>query len=127
MRDKTTLLDFNTWWARYEELKGSLWETEDLASAVEGIAPVTGPLAAEAMKYTYDRAKEWEGPVDPEDGVAATMNAVYEHAAVNGWAPLWLKEMADHFAVFYREIEDPLQDRLDEQYGRMDLSWLDDY
>lgn len=127
MSDNTTPLDFDTWWSLYEDLKGSPWEAEDLASAVEGIAPVTGQPAAEALKYVYDLAKEWEGPIDPEDGVAAAMNAVYDFAAMNGWAPLWLKEMADHFAVMYESMDDPMQDRLDENYSRMPLEWLGDH
>lgn len=130
MSDKTTPLDFDTWWAYYETLKGTPWEDDDIdLLRFYKNEPASGPsiAAAEALKYVYDRAKEWEGPVDPEDGVAATMNAVHEFAAINGWAPLWLKEMADHFAAFHKEMDDPMQDWLDEHHGYISLDWLTDH
>lgn len=129
MTDKTTPLDFDTWMALYEGLKGTLWEGDDLNEVVYRANPDdhTKLPAAEALKYTYNRAKEWEGPVDPEDAVAAVLGATYDFHSSNEWSPLQVGEMADHFAVYYREIEDPLQDRLDEEYSRMPLEWLGDH
>lgn len=124
----TTMLDWESWWKIYDGLKGSPWEDDDIADAnvwLDAGSPDARP-AAEAMRYVYDRARAWEG-ADPEDGVAAALGATYEHAAMNGWAPLWLKEMADHFAVFYKDMDDPLQDRLDDEYSRMPLEWLGDH
>lgn len=129
MTDKTTPLDFDTWWAYYETLKGSPWEDEDvdlLRFYRNDPAPAPSVAAAEALKYAYDRAKGWAGPVDPEEAVAVVLNATYNFHACNGWRPVDVKEMADHFAVFFKEMADPLQDRLDEEHGRMPLDWLTD-
>lgn len=129
MTDKTTPFDFDTWWALYDGLKGSPWEADDIADCDVWLSTgsPSGVPAAEAMRYVYEAARKWEGPVDPEDAVAAVLNATYEFTACNGWRPVDVKEMADHFAVFYREFEDPLQDRLDEEYSRMPLEWLGDH
>lgn len=129
MTDMDTPFDFDTWWALFAGLKGSPWEADDIADCnvwLPGGSPDARP-AAEAMSYVYEVALKWEGPIDPEDAVAATLGATYEFAACNGWRPVDLKEMADHFAVFYREIEDPLQNQLDEEYSRMPLEWLGDH
>jgi len=125
MTDSQTMFSYDTWWGLYDQLKGTQWEDEDvdLLRFYKNDPAPTAP-AAEALKYVYDRAKEWQGTVDPEDGVAAAMNAVHEHAAMNGWAPLWLKEMADHFAVFYEKMEDPLRDYLDDHHGNLPPEWL---
>lgn len=128
MTDNTTAFAFDTWWALYDGLKGTSWEDEDfdLLRFYKNDAAPTAP-AAEAMQYAYTAARTWEGPVDPEDAVAAVLVATYEFHASNEWTPLRVKEMADHFAVFYRDMDEPLQDRLDDFYSRMDLSWLGDH
>lgn len=129
MTDKTTPLDFDSWWALFGGLKNSPWEDDDIADSNVWLPAGSSNSipAAEALKYAYEAAQKWEGPVDPEDAVAAVLVATYEFHACNGWRPVDVKEMADHFAVYYREIEDPLQDRLDEEYSRMPLEWLGDH
>lgn len=129
MTDMNTPYDSDTWWAIFDGLNGSPWEADDIADCnvwLPGGSPDARP-AAEAMQHVYEAAQKWAGPIDPEGAVAAVLNAAYEFHACNGWRPVDVKEMAGHFAVFYHEIEDPLQDRLDEVYGRMPLRWLGDY
>lgn len=127
MTDKTTLFDFDTWWRLFEQLKGTSWEGEDVdLLRFYKNDPAPSAPAAEALKYAYDRAREWQGPVDPEEGAAVVLNATYNFCGSNAWTPLQVMEMADHFAVFFKEMADPLQDRLDEEHGRMPLDWLTD-
>lgn len=129
MTDMHTPYDFDTWWALYEGLKSSPWQADDIADCNVWLPSGSSDArpAAEAMSYVYEAAQKWEGPADHEDAVAATLVAAYEFRASNVWTPTDVREMADHFVVFYREIEDPLQDRLDEEYNRMPLEWLNDH
>lgn len=129
MTDNAIPYDFETWWALFEGLQASPWEEDDIADANIWL-PSGSPNAvhaARAMQYVYQQAKEWEGPVDPEGAVAAVLVATYKFHASNTWTPLQVQEMADHFAIYHREMEDPLQDRLDEEYSRMPLEWLSDH
>jgi hypothetical protein len=128
--DNTTPYDMHAVWVPlFERLKGSPWEDEDVSEAVYTADPDdhTKLPAAQALKYAYDKAKDWEGPIDCEDAVNAVLAAASEFHGGYMLTPLQVGEMADHFAIFYKDMADPLQDRLDEEYSRMDLSWLSNY
>lgn len=132
MPDKTTTattIDYDTWWAYYETLKGTPWEDDDidlLRFYKNEPASALSIAAAEALKYVHDKAKGWQGPIDPENAVAATLSAAREFHG-NEWTPLQVREMADHFAVYHQNFDDPMQDRLDDMYSEMPLEWLGDH
>lgn len=114
------------WNELYEELKETPWESTDLAAAIEGIAPITGEPVVHALKYVYDAANNWTR-ASQEAAVNAVLTACTELQADHAVTPAMVREVADNFAIFYEDADEPLQDHLDSCHEELPLSWLSEH
>lgn len=111
------------WMALYDELKGTLWENEDVDNAVYK-KNHTAQTAASILQYIHvTAAAEW-GAADPEESVLAVLAAARQYCGSEFLAPHQVQDIANGFVIFYHDFDEPMDDFLAENCGPVQLSWL---
>lgn len=114
-----------TWSPLYQSLSGTPWEQEDLdvyrywRNNLSHCAP-----AVDALKTVYDMARDWQGPIDPENAVLAVLKAAHQHRGGIYLSPEDVIGMARRFSVFYTDMDTVLTDYLAEHHNGIPLEWL---
>ena len=121
--DETSFSVAAVWLPFHRDLCGTLWEDDDLDSTVyrknhDAVA------AASALRYVY--RLDWKG-ADAEDGVLATIKAARKFYQDTYLKPSQVKEMAQHFAVHYKDRTEPSEDYLDDHCGPVRWHWLNQH
>ena len=111
------------WLTFYRELCGTAWEDDDLDDVVyrRNHDAIT---AARALQFVYNL--EWKG-VEAEDGVLATLKAAEKFHGGTHLTAAQVKEMAQHFAIHYKDALEPMETYVDEHCGPVGWHWLNDH
>lgn len=113
------------WSVLYDELKGTLWDDDDIDD-ITYKKNHGARLAAEALAHVHGLAEKWPR-ADREDSVLAVLKAAALHHGSAFLAPAQVKEMARKFIVSYRDFQEAADDYLEEDCGPVRWHWLNEH